>query len=120
MPISRTMRNLGVVLLTASLLEGCASVDAGSGANDPLESTNRAIFAFDRGFDHVIARPVAKGYVAVVPQPVRDGIHNVLSNFFLPVTFANDLLQAQIGRGGQTIARLAINPTLRVGALVYL
>ena len=48
--------------------------------NDPLEPTNRAIYAFDNGLDTVILRPAAKAYRFIVPQPVRTGIHNVLTN----------------------------------------
>ena len=40
-----------------------------------------------------MARPIAKGYRAVVPEPVRDGIHNALTNLNSPVVLANDVLQ---------------------------
>jgi hypothetical protein len=54
----------------------------------------------------------------VVPEPLRDGIHNALSNFFLPITFANDLFQGSVSRGGETLGRFAINSTVGVGGLL--
>ena len=36
--------------------------------NDPWETTNRDIFDFDVRVDHAVARPIAKGYRAVVPE----------------------------------------------------
>jgi len=117
MPNSRTMTIVSALLMLATLLGGCASTGAVSDANDPYEPMNRAFFAFNQRLDQVVVRPVAEAYVAVVPQPARNGFRNALSNFFLPVTFANDLLQAEIGRGAQTVARFAINSTIGVAGL---
>jgi phospholipid-binding lipoprotein MlaA len=118
MQIARVTYRLGALLILMLVLEGCASSRATSDAGDPFEGMNRAFFAFNQGLDHAVLRPVAKGYVAILPQPARNGIHNALSNFFLPITFANDLLQGEVGRGAQTVARFAINSTIGVGGLV--
>jgi phospholipid-binding lipoprotein MlaA len=88
------------------------------GANDPFEPGNRVVFAFNRGLDRALIKPVAQVYTAVVPEPLRDGIHNALSNFFLPITFANDLLQGNVSRGGETLGRFAINSTVGIGGLL--
>ena len=37
--------------------------------NDPLEPTNRAIYAFNNGLDTVIMRPAAQAYRFLVPSP---------------------------------------------------
>ena len=86
--------------------------------NDPFEPANRVVFALNRGLDRGLIKPVAQAYAAVIPEPVRDGIHNVLSNFFLPITFANDLLQGDFNRGGETFGRFAVNSTIGVGGLL--
>ncbi len=99
------------------LLAGCADVQDPSGANDPYESFNRQMFDFNRGVDKAVIKPVAEAYVEVVPEPARDGVHNVLVNLNLPVTFANDLLQGELNRGAETFWRFTINSSLGLGGL---
>ena len=48
--------------------------------NDPLEPTNRAIYAFNDGLDTVIMRPAAQAYRFLVPSPVRAAFTTCLSN----------------------------------------
>jgi len=104
------------VLLVLSLT-GCAT-NPNPEANDPFEPTNRAIFDANDALDKAIALPIAKAYVDVVPEFARTGVHNFLSNLNLPVTFANDVLQGEVDRAGQTLARLAINSTIGIGGLI--
>ncbi len=105
------------VLSLAAALSGCASTDP-NGQNDPYEQTNREIFAFDLKVDHVVARPVAVFYNHAVPAVARDSIHNILANLDSPVILANDLLQGEATRGGQTLGRAVVNSTLGLGGLV--
>src|SRR3954463_13976935 len=86
--------------------------------NDPWEKTNRDIFDFDVRVDHAVARPVAEGYRAVVPEPVRDGIHNALSNLNSPVVLANDVLQGDGEKAANTAGRIVINSTVGIGGLI--
>ncbi|MGN6150204.1 MAG: MlaA family lipoprotein [Rhizomicrobium sp.] len=99
------------------LLAGCATTDP-SGQNDPYEQTNRAVFDFDQKLDKFVLSPVAGVYVDVLPDPAREGIHNFLLNLDLPVTFANDLLQGEMNRAGETFGRFTINSTLGIGGLL--
>ena len=78
---------LGMVLLGG--LVGCATPPPASDpeavadyneTNDPLEPTNRAVYAFDDALDTVIMQPAAQAYRFLLPQPVRTGVHNVLNN----------------------------------------
>ena len=82
--------------------------------NDPLEPTNRVLYAINNGLDTVILRPVALAYRNVVPEPVRTGIHNVLSNLGTPVQLGNDILEAKPRRAGDTTMRFLINTTIGV------
>jgi len=77
--------------------------------NDPLEPVNRAIFAFNLGFDKVILRPTASAYRAVVPSPARRSATSFLDNLESPVILVNDVLQAKPGRAGTTLTRFTIN-----------
>ena len=86
--------------------------------NDPWEKTNRDIFDFDVRVDRSVARPIAKGYRAVVPEPVRDGIHNALTNLNEPVVLANDVLQGDGDKAANTAGRIVINSTVGIGGLI--
>lgn len=86
--------------------------------NDPLEPTNRVFYAINDALDTVIMRPIALGYRAAVPAPVRTGVHNVLNNLGTPVTLANDLLQGNPHRAGDTMGRFLVNTTLGIGGLI--
>jgi phospholipid-binding lipoprotein MlaA len=106
-------------LVTSFALSGCSTPSAESLAqNDPWETTNRHIFTFDVWVEHNIARPVDKGYRAVVPEPARDGVHNLTTNLHAPIVLANDVLQGSGKDAVRTLGRLVINSTLGVGGLV--
>lgn len=87
---------------------------AQTSTGDPLESVNRAVFAFNDSIDKVALEPLARGYRAVTPEPVRGGVSNVLANLRAPVILANDLLQAEPRRAGNTAGRFWINTTLGI------
>ncbi len=79
--------------------------------NDPMEPTNRFFYKVNDTVDRYSLKPIAQGYVAVVPSPVRTGIHNVLSNLSSPVQFTNDVAQANPRHAGDTFMRFLINST---------
>lgn len=111
--------SLALVFVAGLIVSGCATTGgATSSDNDPYEATNRETFAFNQRLDKAVALPVAKFYVRAVPEPARDGIHNVLTNINLPVVFANDVLQGDVDRAGQTVGRFTVNSTLGLGGLV--
>lgn len=106
------------VLLLALFLGACSTPSAESLAqNDPWEATNRDIFAFDTWVEHNVARPVAEGYRAVVPEPARDGVHNMLNNLHSPVILANDVLQGETKKAARTLGRIVINSTIGIGGI---
>jgi phospholipid-binding lipoprotein MlaA len=79
---------------------------------DPLESINRAIFAFNEFVYKWLLTPAAHGYNKVVPEPARNTVSRFFSNLGAPVVLANDLLQGQFRRAGDTAARFVINSTI--------
>jgi phospholipid-binding lipoprotein MlaA len=91
---------------------GCSSTQESIEQNDPLEPLNRQVFALNHSLDNRIALPVATFYHSVTPEPLREHLHYFLTNFHLPVTFANDVLQGNFERGGEAIGRFAANSTL--------
>jgi phospholipid-binding lipoprotein MlaA len=100
------------------LLAGCTTDNPTSlAANDPYEPMNRKIFEMNQATDRAIIKPVAEAYVEVVPEEARNGVHNFIVNLRLPITFANDVLQGEFERGGETVARFGINSTVGVAGL---
>jgi phospholipid-binding lipoprotein MlaA len=116
-------RVLGAAMLAAcaTLLSGCVSASREAIAeNDPLEPMNRAVYRFDERFDRNVVLPVAFVYVYYLPPAVHRGLNNFLRNLDLPVTFANQVLQGDIGYAGQTLARFTLNTTFGIGGFVDL
>ncbi len=106
-------------LAAALMLTACATKDPQSLAqHDPFEPTNRDIFDLDVKLDHAVATPVAKFYRSAVPSPARAGIHNALDNLNAPVVLANDVLQGETGKAGDTISRFVINSTVGLAGLI--
>jgi len=83
-------------------------------AYDPLEGTNRHLFAAHEAIDKAVLGPVARGYRAVTPHFVRTGVSNFLHNLRSPVIFTNDVLQGEFSRAGVTAARFGVNSTVGV------
>ena len=84
---------------------------------DPWEKWNRKVHTFNNAVDRTIARPLARGYVKVVPRPVRLGVGNFFSNLGEPITALNSLLQGKPKQAGQSLGRFLLNSTLGIGGI---
>lgn len=89
-----------------------------SGQNDPFEVQNRKMFELNDKLDRAVALPVATFYVHAVPNPLRDGIHNFLTNLDVPVFFGNDVLQGEAKRALDSAARFIVNSSVGIGGLI--
>ncbi len=125
--MARTVRQtvvcLAALLLTGTLLGGCASTggpqEAGASTpGDPLEPLNRRIYSFNRSFDQNIAEPIARGYKAVTPEPVDNAVTNFFNNLNDVSVLANSALQLKGRKAAATTLRLALNTTLGVLGLL--
>jgi len=103
---------IGLSLLVA--LSGCAQTGE---VKDPLEPMNRKIHSFNNFFDRWLLKPVAKGYVLVVPEPARSGVSNFFDNLLYPTVIINQFLQGKGKTGGRDTARFLTNTTLGIGGL---
>ena len=79
--------------------------------NDPLESVNRAIFAFNDVVDTFTLRPVAALYGYVTPEVARVAVRRAARNLNSPVVLVNDLLQLDPVGAGVTTGRFLNNST---------
>jgi phospholipid-binding lipoprotein MlaA len=109
-------RACAALALSAFLLGACATPPSDPEArvdwakvNDPLEPTNRAVFAFNVALDRAVFRPVAQEYHDVVPDYVRARIHDFLTNWHAPVVLANDVLQGNAQGAVETFVRFTFN-----------
>ncbi len=96
------------------LLSGCASMSDEEAAQDPLEPFNRSMFALNEHIDTYVARPVARFYQKITPEPVDRGITNFFNNLDEVPTALNNLLQFKPRAALNDLGRLVINSTVGV------
>lgn len=102
------------LLMLAATLTGCAT---NGDPRDPLEPLNRGIYKFNDTVDKAVTKPIAQGYRAVLPSPVRTGVSNFFSNIDDIFVTANNLLQFKINTAASDFARLVANTTFGIGGI---
>lgn len=100
-------------LAALALLAGCTI--AKPRTDDPLEKFNRKVYTFNDTVDKAVIRPVAVGYRKVTNPPVRRSVSDFFTNIRMPITVANDLLQARPKQALQSTGRFLVNLTLGLG-----
>ena len=86
--------------------------DSPSTANDPWQSFNRSMYAFNRQLDAGIFAPITHAYMSIAPLPLRRALGAAVDNLREPRTVINDLLQARPSLAGQAARRFIINSTV--------
>jgi len=112
----KTANHLTLLLATA-LLTACAHAPPGE-PHDPLEPVNRVVFGFNLVADKYVLRPIAKGYDAVAPNPVRKGVTNFFHNLQEPRTVVNGLLQGKFRQAASDTGRFLLNSTAGFAGLM--
>lgn len=103
-----------IIAIAAWLCIGCATVGTPN-PKDPFESYNRSMFMANAAVDLVVTKPLARGYVAVVPAPVRECVSNVFDNLKVPFSAINNLLQGKGQAACEDLARFALNTVFGLG-----
>ena len=102
----------------AVLLVGCALTGEPAHYNsDPLESYNRAMFAFNDVVDKTIFKPAAQAYQAILPDLFITGVGNFLSNISYFLVLINDILQFKFHQAAVDSSRIVFNTTFGVAGL---
>ena len=111
--------SLFAVLLAAALLTGCAGnqIVDGEANPDPYEDTNRSFYRFNDALDKHIMTPVARNYVKITPEPLRDGITNFFDNLEYLNVILHSFLQGKLGQGFSDLTRFVVNSTIGLGGL---
>ena len=107
-----------ILIFNLLLLSACASVPNGPTEGDPFESYNRAMFSFNDGLDEYIMKPVAEGYDAVMPSPVKTGVSNFFSNIGDIFVIINDVLQFKFIQAVEDTGRFVVNSTVGLFGLI--
>jgi len=106
-------RALLIALASTMLFAGCATVDPEyRDPRDPMEGFNRSMYKFNEGLDNAVLKPIAKGYKAITPAPVDNGITNFFGNIGDVVSAVNNLLQFKLTRAASDVSRVLINSTI--------
>lgn len=101
--------------LDEELLEDFDDENTGQVAiSDPLYYFNYAMYSFNDVFYLGLWEPFAKGYKAVVPTPVRQGVDNFFHNLLFPVRFVNNLLQGEITDACKETGIFIVNSTVGI------
>ncbi|MEO8674130.1 MAG: VacJ family lipoprotein [Casimicrobiaceae bacterium] len=110
----KTMPRL-IAATALALLAGCAATPS---KVDPLEPMNRALYKVHDVLDTNIVKPVAEGYVSVVPKFMRTGFANVFNNIDDLFSAVNGLLQGKPDKAGNDLGRVLINTFFGMGGLI--
>ena len=117
------MKKLLILIFLTSLISFSAhagsegqeelSKKSSSEVKDCFEGINRGIFAFNQALDSVLFEPLAKGY-RLLPNPIRIGSSNVLSNLSNLLTIPNNILQGDMKTAAVNSGRLVVNSTIGI------
>ncbi len=109
-----------LAVIVGTTLSACVTLPPNSprSPQDPWESWNRGVYNFNDKLDRAVAKPVARTYVKVVPQPVRTGVSNFFSNLDTPTVLINDALQGKLLAAANDLGRFLLNSTLGIGGIL--
>jgi phospholipid-binding lipoprotein MlaA len=111
MPLQNRLVAASAIVL---LLGGCATTRDNP---DPWEGLNRKTYAFNDALDRAVMKPVAEGYVKVVPGFAREGVNNFFGNLEDIGTGLNNLLQGKPKEGASDLGRVVVNSVFGVFGL---
>lgn len=105
-----------IIFLGLIIFNTATAADTAS-PKDPYQTFNRHAFNMNDRLDKAILKPIAQGYIFIMPKVGQKGVHNFFSNFRQVPFLINDVLQAD---GYWIMAdtwRLLINTTVGIGGL---
>ncbi len=109
---------LGMAALLS--LSACVTLPPNSprSPQDPWESWNRGVYRVNDKLDRAVAKPLARTYVRVLPQPIRTGVRNFFDNMGTTTVMINDALQGKFRASANDLGRFLLNSTLGLGGIL--
>jgi len=92
-------------------------IDPHMQVSDPFEGFNRRMYYFNAKADQYVLLPAVKGYQAITPDVVEQGVSNFFNNLSEIPTFINSVLQLKAGVALETFGRFALNSTVGIAGL---
>ena len=111
-------RRLALLAAVCAVSAGCAGTPSTAKTEDPYESVNRSVYAFNTTVDRFTLKPAAKVYKAVTPKFVRRGVTNFFVNLATPSSSLNNFLQGKPQAGMSEMSRFVFNSTVGLGGLI--
>ena len=112
-----SLRLCAAILCCAGAFAQAQPADVSAGSTDPLERYNRAVFGFNDALDRAVLEPLARGYQAVVPELVRQGVTNFFGNFADGWSAINQALQGKGEAAATMTMRVVTNSFFGIGGL---
>ena len=85
---------------------------------DPWEKYNRGVHSFNETVDTYFLKPVAQGYVAIMPKFAERGVSNFFDNLLYPRTIVNQFLQGKFRDGATGTGRFIFNSTIGLAGFI--
>lgn len=104
-----------LLVLLAPGPSGCAGPSTMD--EDPYESFNRRVFAFNEVVDEYVYAPVAWAWDGVFPRPIQAAFVRAWANMMTPLQAVQHALAGQLGQAGTELGRFVVNSTLGVAGL---
>jgi phospholipid-binding lipoprotein MlaA len=110
---------MGVLLMSACASTPAPTPSEGAAAaaahpSDPWERWNRQVFAFNDTVDEAVLKPVAKGYIWLTPEGLRQGVSHFFGNVGDAWSGVNQVLQGRLPSAGHSFARFGVNSVLGI------
>jgi phospholipid-binding lipoprotein MlaA len=124
--LRQSLAGIAPGLLLATALSGCATAPPKTDAadyqayqqlNDPIEPTNRFFYKVNDGLDTYFMKPVAKGYVDITTQGIRNHVGNFVTNIGEPARFVNFMFEGMPKDTGTALVRFLVNSTIGIGGI---
>lgn len=112
--MAKRVLSAALAAVVISGLPGCATT--ADNPKDPYEGFNRAMFSVNEGID-TVAKPIAQGYDAAAPLPVKASVGNFFGNIADVWTAVNNFLQGKGGEGLSDVGRVLVNTTIGIGGV---
>jgi phospholipid-binding lipoprotein MlaA len=111
--VSTKIKNItfSIITLSSLIVTGCTTLDGPPNPDDPLESFNRSMYAFNEKVDIYAYKPVARGYQAITPDVVDRGVSNFFSNLDDVLVMFNNIFQLKFDQAISDSARIVFNST---------
>ena len=103
-----------IFLMTALALVACSSAPEGASLNDPYETTNRQVHAFNKGLDAAVFAGGDSDGPSLIHPDISGAVINFADNTGGPGMVLNGLLQGNIASATTNAFRFVLNSTVGV------